>query len=160
MKHRKIILSILIIVWMATIFMFSNQWSQKSSNVSGKTIRFILDKLSITENMDKVQIDKLVEKLQTPIRKLAHFSIYALGGIISFIFINEYNLKHGKKLLFALAICVIYAIVDEIHQYFIPGRSCEIRDVLIDSTGAILGIFISNLFIKIHKCISTKNLQY
>jgi len=33
----------------------------------------------------------------------------------------------------------IYAISDEVHQIFIDGRSCELRDWAIDTVGAILG---------------------
>ncbi|MFQ8632799.1 MAG: VanZ family protein, partial [Intestinibacter bartlettii] len=35
---------------------------------------------------------------------------------------------------------VLYAISDEIHQYFVPGRACQFRDVMIDSCGALFGI--------------------
>ena len=38
----------------------------------------------------------------------------------------------------------LYAISDEIHQYFIPGRTCRFRDTLIDLTGILIGIFIFN----------------
>ena len=39
---------------------------------------------------------------------------------------------------------ILYAISDEIHQYFVPGRSAEIRDVLIDVLGANIGILLIN----------------
>lgn len=142
---KKIILIILLICWMITIFMFSSQQSEKSSKTSKSTIEFVLDKLSITDNMSISQKEQAVENLQTPIRKLAHFSIYAVGGIVSFALANQFNIKIKKKIIIALVICVIYAITDELHQYFVPGRSSEIRDVLIDSTGAMLGIFICNI---------------
>lgn len=152
MKYKKIILSLLLIIWMTTIFMFSNQVSDKSSNTSGNTIRFILNKLQITKNMTKQQENELVENLQTPIRKLAHFSVYALGGIISYMLFSQYKISNKKRIIFSLLFCMIYAITDEIHQHFVPGRSCELRDVLIDTTGAMLGIFISYVFSRIsHK---------
>lgn len=40
----------------------------------------------------------------------------------------------------ALLICVLYAISDEIHQHFVPGRGAQVKDVLIDSAGASVGI--------------------
>lgn len=79
MRYKKIILTVLLIIWMVTIFIFSSQVSDKSSNTSGNTIRFVLNKLQITKNMNEQQVDELVETLQTPIRKLAHFSVYAIG---------------------------------------------------------------------------------
>lgn len=47
---------------------------------------------------------------------------------------------------FALLICVLYAISDEVHQKFIPGRSGEVRDVIIDTAGASVGISVYLLF--------------
>lgn len=45
----------------------------------------------------------------------------------------------------------MYAITDEIHQYFVIGRYYSIIDVLIDSIGSITGITISNNIIKFRK---------
>lgn len=142
MKYKKIILILLIIIWMGAIFTFSSQISDKSSNTSGNTIRFILNKLQITKNMSEQQENELVETLQAPIRKIAHFSIYSLGGIISYMLFSQYEISNKKRIIYSLALCAVYAITDEIHQYFVPGRSCEIRDMLIDSSGALLGVFI------------------
>ena len=48
----------------------------------------------------------------------------------------------------------LYAISDEIHQTFIPGRSGEIRDVIIDSLGIFTGLLICIVFLKlVHKFI-------
>ena len=48
-----------------------------------------------------------------------------------------------------------YAISDEVHQLFVPGRAGQVRDVLIDSAGSLLGIIIimsfEKLLIKINK---------
>lgn len=143
MKYKKIILILLIIIWMGAIFTFSSQVSDKSSNTSGNTIRFVLNKLQITKNMNEQQENELVESLQGPVRKMAHFSVYALGGIISYMLFSQYEISNKKRIAYSLLLCMIYAITDECHQYFVPGRSCELRDILIDSSGALLGIFIT-----------------
>ncbi|PHS31770.1 MAG: hypothetical protein COA82_09845 [Alkaliphilus sp.] len=48
--------------------------------------------------------------------------------------------KGYKGVLVTFVFCVLYAISDETHQIFVPGRSAQISDVLIDSVGAIVGI--------------------
>lgn len=149
MKLKKIVLTILLVGWMIIVFMFSSQQSENSSQTSEGAIVFILDKLSITDNMTENEKEQMIENLQTPIRKLAHFSIYTIGGIISYCMVSQYNLKLHQKVLVSLGICIIYAITDELHQYFVPGRSCEIIDMMIDSLGATLGnsicIILSNV---------------
>ena len=149
MKHKKIILMTLILLWMVIIFIFSSQVSDKSSNISGNTIRIILNKLQLTQNMNEQQINEMVENLQTPMRKIAHFSIYTVGGVLVMVFFSKLNITSKKKIIYSLVFCAIYAVLDELHQYFVPGRSCEIRDVLIDSTGSLLGILVSYYIIKI-----------
>ena len=91
------------------------------------------------------------------IRKLAHFSLYFTMGIFSLCSIITYK-KIGIKtrVTASLIICILYSVSDEIHQYFIPGRSCELRDVLIDASGAILSVFIAVVFLRKIKALTKK----
>ena len=70
-----------------------------------------------------------------------------LGILASGLILYYGNIN--KKYLLAFLICVIYAISDEIHQLFVPGRAGQVRDVLIDSAGSLLGIIIVMAFVKI-----------
>ena len=149
MKYKKIISILLLIAWMVMVFMFSHQGSETSSGTSGNTIRFVLEKLNITQNMNEQEKIELIDNLQPYVRKLAHFSAYTLGGILSYITVSQYNITKKRKIIIALIICVAYSITDEIHQSFIPGRSCELRDVIIDSSGALFGIALISFFKKI-----------
>ena len=54
---------------------------------------------------------------------------------------------------YAWIFCILYAMSDEFHQLFVPGRSGEIRDICIDSLGALLGIIIMTCVISIVKFI-------
>ena len=54
--------------------------------------------------------------------------------------LREYMVINTKLVLLSLLICFLYACSDEIHQLFVPGRSGEARDVLIDTLGACLGV--------------------
>ena len=48
---------------------------------------------------------------------------------------------HGYRMIgLSLLVCVLYAISDEVHQLFVPGRGAQVKDVLIDSAGAIVGV--------------------
>lgn len=137
MKIIKIILIILIICWMATVFVFSSQKGEKSGGTSGKVINklFKIVKKSPTEEQ--------ISKLQLPIRKLAHFTIYLIGGVLAILLLKQYNnITTAKKIIYCQLFITLYALSDEFHQYFIPGRTASIIDVLIDSVGGLVGIII------------------
>lgn len=140
MKLNKIIYGILLIIWMITVFMFSHQQSGESSATSGNTIRFIINNIPIVKNYTNEQKEQIVELMQPIIRKLAHFTIYTIGGIIIALFINEFDIKEKRKINYSCSAGCLYSITDEIHQLFVPGRAGMIQDVIIDTLGVILGV--------------------
>ena len=143
MKYNKLLL---VILWMLVIFTFSNQKADDSTKLSDglilRTVR-IIEKITHKQYSDEEILDKFVK----PVRKIAHFTIYFILGILVYIYIDEYNLKN--IILISLLICFMYSISDEIHQIFVDGRSGEIKDVCIDTLGSMLGINIIN-YIKKH----------
>ena len=78
---------------------------------------------------------RIVERdlLDLILRKIAHILEYSILAILS---MRNFN----NKKLFVFVATLIYAISDEIHQKFVPGRGPSPKDVLIDSLGIILGI--------------------
>ena len=149
-KIIKILDIILIILWMITIFMFSNQQGDKSSNTSKKVttavVQAISDK-SVEEN------ENIIEQLDKVVRKLAHYSIYTLGGIliINYAYTTDKNIK--QKIVYSIAFGAFYAITDELHQFFVSNRSARIFDVGIDTLGVMTGILIYILIRKLFEKI-------
>jgi VanZ family protein len=47
------------------------------------------------------------------------------------------NMKKGKIILITVLICFLYAVSDEIHQSFVPGRACRLFDIFIDTSGSV-----------------------
>ena len=153
MRLKRIILIILTILWMGIIFSFSSENSDKSSNTSGRTIRAIV---RIFVELPQQREDEIVEQLQHITRKIAHFTIYTIGGVILINLVKTYTMN--KPWIYAWGIGTMYAITDEIHQYFVPGRSCQVTDVLLDSCGVITGILFVIILLKIIKGF-TKNID-
>ena len=108
-----------------------------------------------------------LELLTKIVRKLAHFTEYLVFGILLMLSIKSLaeiisdhknkemlSSRKGKTkskvliiwFLLAWTFGTLYAISDEFHQYFVPGRSCELRDVCIDSAGVAVGCIIAALF--------------
>lgn len=80
------------------------------------------------------------------VRKLAHFSEYAL----LFSFFNCFMISHtsykNKALVFVTLFALIFLpLIDETVQYFSPGRSPMVYDIWIDAVGGAVGIIISGL---------------
>lgn len=156
-KYIKIIFGILVFIWMAIVFNFSNQPAETSTNTSGNTIKAIINIFPNIRNLEENEKEQIVSNLQPIVRKLAHFSIYTLGGILIYILINTYDIENKRKVIYSFIIGGIYAVTDEFHQLFISGRSCEFRDVCIDSSGVLLGILIIIFFMKIKLKLDKKS---
>ena len=80
------------------------------------------------------------------VRKCAHMFSYCILAILLFMSVYEDNIK--KAIIIAFLGTFLYACSDEFHQLFIPGRSGEFRDVMIDSTGGIIGIVFTTFIVK------------
>ena len=154
---RRIIFLILIIVNCITIYYFSNQGADMSKNSSGRVVDFIAR--VFLKDMDEVQRQEVCEKILQPlVRKTAHFTLYAFLGFFTMNFMYSFvrfKINKGQGMWISQAFGSFYALTDEIHQFFIEGRSCELLDVCIDSlgvfTGILLAVIIINVFRKIFK---------
>lgn len=132
-KLFKYISIVLVIVWMSVVFTLSSESGSKSENTSNSFTKTIFQ-----NNIS----DEQVKNLSFIIRKTAHFTLYTIGGICICLFVLQ-NFKNTNKIyLISYIIGTIYAITDELHQLYIPNRSGEIRDVVIDSFGILLGVVI------------------
>ncbi len=134
----------LLCVWAVTIFCFSAQNADKSSDTSGSIVEKIVtviypdyEDISVSA---QTQITDIVTLL---VRKAAHFSEYFILGLLSFWAAISFE-KTGIKLssLLSVGFCVLYSISDEIHQYFVPGRACRFIDICIDAAGSISAVII------------------
>ncbi len=137
----KFIKLILIILCMMLIFSFSSDNADTSTKKSDSVIVRTCEVL-IGRKLTSYEKEKYIEKFVFIVRKGAHFSIYLILGLLIMSYFKEIYLVSNKGLFLTVIICFLYACSDEIHQLFVPGRSGEIRDVLIDTTGGVLGAYI------------------
>jgi VanZ family protein len=133
---HKILSWIAVILWMILIFCLSNQPATQSAALSTGIAKLIvqsIEKVSHHIGFDIAQFDHIV-------RKNAHFFVYFVLGMLVLHALKRSEMNRLRAIRIALLICVLYAISDEIHQQFVPGRGPGIKDVIIDSTGAMVGI--------------------
>ncbi|WP_370760837.1 VanZ family protein [Faecalibacillus intestinalis] len=131
MKKNKYL--ILTILWMIFIFVMSHTPGNDSSKQSNFIVNIIVQILPITRNT-----------LSFIVRKCAHMTEYA---ILAFL-IYKTIVHIEKPLIKSLIFTFLYACTDEFHQLFIAGRAGQIRDVCIDSTGALIMLLIIYFILK------------
>ena len=98
----------------------------------------------------------LVEKYDGIVRKVAHFGIFGILGFLTYFTTGSLKWipkRVVKPLVISVPFCVLFAIADEYHQSFVPGRSCQIKDMIIDSCGVICGTLAGIILILISRMI-------
>lgn len=150
MKNKIIIVLswALVLLTMLIIFNFSAETSEESSRTSSDVVEQVLGIF-----MEKEEITPpVVKKYQFPIRKAAHFGIYMLLGFCMLsAFDKTLRIKAILNVLLSVVTCILYAISDEIHQSFSFDRAPQALDALIDSIGAIVGVFAFMGFLLVYK---------
>ena len=145
--------TLLCILWMLVIFWFSTQVADDSQEMSDVFVR-LLDALFSLDIMKNEIIRDMTSFL---VRKAAHMSEYAVLAILLGLTIREY--KKEPWLLLALAATAAYATTDEFHQLFVPGRSGQLKDVLIDTAGGAIGLALLALILYLKNRYKAKEKQ-
>lgn len=169
-KYRGILVSaVLLLLMMVIIFIFSMQNVKTSDSLSkyfAKAVVEIYKKLARflpIGNSDVPWTDtgySLLEDINHYIRKLAHVTEFAIMGSLAMFHMKEVGrLKNRtiglRGIILSYVISTFYAATDEFHQLFVDGRGAKLKDVFIDSVGAIIGIMLTFaifFFIKKRSC--------
>ena len=125
-----------LVIWLAFIsFASSDGFSaSNTSRVIEPIVRWLFPHISQAH----------LESIHFLTRKLAHFSEYALLAILAvraFRSSPNPHLKH-RWFLVSLAIIVLYALLDEYHQSFVPSRTASVFDSFIDMSGGLTALVV------------------
>ena len=132
---------LLVLLYMM-IFLLSSDVAEDSSMKSSAVTELLLKIWSFFQKSDgtpttEIVVDLFPLALEKIVRKLAHFFEYLCVGLLSY--------RKGKvwsgRLLIGVQL-LLSASLDEIHQYFVPGRYAAVKDVFIDCAGGITGMVI------------------
>lgn len=82
--------------------------------------------------------------------KVMHLVAYAMMGILAARWIRQekQEISPLRLRILALAFTILYGMSDEIHQAFVPDRSASVMDWLADGTGALIGVWFYDWFLK------------
>lgn len=144
MTRHRILRLLPLFIMSGIIFSFSLQVAEVSNEQSGFIVA-IVTKILVPLVGNTFSIDTLTYV----VRKCAHFSEYALLGILGAYANMGWNRKYTKLFI---GYGVINAVLDETIQYFVPGRSCQLSDMVLDSIGYFCGflfvLFVYKYFVK------------
>lgn len=153
----RIISMILLLCTFFVIFKFSAQVGEESGSLSREVTTEFINRFPYTRDLSIETKEKLIDYGEPIVRKLAHLSIYTVVGMCIMTFMCTFPLKLRTKLGTSFMVGLIYAITDEWHQSFVPGRGPSIRDVCIDTTGVFLGIMIVLAIVSIYIALKKDN---
>jgi VanZ family protein len=125
------------LLWMGLIFLVSSDGESfnRSSRILGPFFNWLLPGAA----------PQTIENLVVAARKLAHVTEYACCAILLWRALRRHHARDTRpwtwrEPAFAMVIVIAYAITDEVHQSFVPGRQGAAMDVLLDSLGGALGL--------------------
>lgn len=122
----------LLLAWMAAIYLFSTQPGEVSDVPSDALAGYV----------ESLGVGLPIEFVTFAVRKSAHaFAFFGLG-ILAFLVLRLSTLSTRGVAVACLGFVILFAISDEVHQLFVPGRSGEIRDVLIDVAAGAAGMLV------------------
>ena len=159
---------ILTVIWCGVIFAMSAKNADVSGNMSG-TLAAKIAVILIPGFSDMSQTGQLayIDMADHIVRKCAHFAEYAILGML---LATDYRVIKGKEasgrasknsvseafgrsggvlpVIVPFVIGALYAASDEWHQTFVPGRSGQVTDVVLDSAGVMTGVMLLLLTVK------------
>lgn len=145
MKKKPVRYSLLLlaILWMALIFGFSAQSASESGGLSA----FITEPLTnlivqLSGEISAAEKAALYTKVDGIVRTAAHFCEYTVLGMLLTAVLRAFGIKNGFIPWFVGA---AYALTDEWHQTYSPGRTSDPMDVLIDAAGVLCGVLIYHI---------------
>lgn len=129
--RRAVLFGCLSAAWIGVLFFFSGQSGEASGGLSEWFTQLLFSPL--------IRWGLNADKLEFMLRKMAHFGIFAVAGfLVGMLFMHM--LRRGWAIFSTLILSVGLAITNELHQTLSVGRSCSVRDMCIDSLGAVCGL--------------------
>ena len=127
-----VLATVVLLIWIGIIWGHSMMPGDVSSDESGfvaQILKPLLVFLGFTDPKRRTYI----------VRKVAHFTEYAILAMLSRHFVRVRGLSRAKSLLVLSVLLFVTPAIDEFIQSFVPGRSCNIKDVCIDVSGGVTG---------------------
>ena len=129
---------------MAFIFFNSHQTATESSSASQSVTEKVVEVIVPNyEKMDEEEKKETVNAFDSVVREAAHLLQFVPMGFACYLLLctmQKLSLHRYLNPIITLTLGVAYALSDEIHQIFTPGRVFDAFDIMMDSIGVTVGI--------------------
>lgn len=152
---------VLAIVWMCIIFAFSAQTKEESGAVSESFTYHMVSSTRTFFHLDlsDARVKEIADAIEGLVRKAAHMTEYGILSVLLYIWIGQWEMSFLRRSGTAVGATAVYAATDEMHQLFVAGRSGRFSDVCIDSAGALAGVIVFALLVRIVKRARARRLK-
>ncbi|NMA52656.1 MAG: VanZ family protein, partial [Peptococcaceae bacterium] len=139
-----------VLSWAAVLFCLLSIYylsAQPAAKSSANSKGVVAGCLEVTTKVAQIQLeepekDRLDQRIDEVAREYMHGVVYLVLGLALSNALLVSGVKGRQAWLLALSLCVLYAVSDEIHQVFVPGRSFQFSDLAMDTAGSIIGIWL------------------
>ena len=140
-KRKTIIIGLLCAAWLVIIFYNGTRQGEVSQRISNEIVKVISNVMDIPQaiiGIDSVKFDTI----NYYVRKNAHFFEYLILGILICAVVRRFNLYKSSELFLVLFLLLLFPVADEFIQKYIPDRTSNIFDIIVDFSGGVLGMLI------------------
>lgn len=139
--------------WVILISWFSNQPMKESTK---QTYDFLV-KINMAEERDLIlSSTEEIRDLKHLARKAAHFGLYfCLGTLVGLCLYGCLKWRNTKWFLGSWLGGSLWGVLDEVHQYFIPGRTMMVEDMLLDSAGVLLAVCLMQVALSVYESVKS-----
>ncbi|MGH4140355.1 VanZ family protein [Clostridium sp.] len=146
-KAKTIVKVLLCVIWLSFIFYNGTRQgevSQKSSNEVIKVAGMVMKVPEDTIAKPNIQFSNL----NFYVRKNAHFFQYFIFSIFLCVAIRNFKLYKTTKIFLVLFLLLFFPVLDEFIQKYVPGRTSNVFDIIIDFSGGTLAMILSSISYK------------
>ncbi|MGL4654959.1 MAG: VanZ family protein [Sarcina sp.] len=141
LTKKKILNLVFLVAWMCFIFYMSGKTAEASTKDSDFIINLV-NSLGLNFSQNFGEFASVI------VRKGAHLSEYAILCFLIYNVLSDYIKIRKSVFIYSLLGVFLYACSDELHQTFVPGRAGRFTDILIDTTGGVIGLAIITIYYK------------
>ncbi|MBW9151322.1 VanZ family protein [Clostridium estertheticum] len=144
LKRKTIVKILLCVVWLGVIFYNGT----RPGETSQRTSRGLIEFAGGVMNISPATIEKVGVKFNDVnyyVRKNAHFFQYFVFSILLCSIVRQSKLQRSNKIWMLLFLLLLFPVIDEFIQKYIPSRTSNVLDIVIDFSGGVLGMIITGV---------------